>query len=438
MWNPKDNMSLCAYWTAFDGLNLSGNNVIGLIDLSGNGNDLTAINNPQIVANGINGVQSIRFNGTNRLERLLPINGISDLSKRTGWIVFKIEDVNGVGYHNIFLIGANNYTTAGTNFVQLYSLNNSNPFLNNYSNNTLDLTLSLNQLDAHFCLFEKGSNSFLNMDGSIVNSNPSTQNINNNSVFIGQWNGKGAKMLFCEMGITETISSTDKENLTVYLFDKYGIKQNIEVINSGVSGNNSLDVINRLPSINAYMAKLAFLTIGTNCFRHPDIGKRLTVAQYKANLTTIVQSLKANGTDVILTSMFPIEPTESDYICSFFNQNSGCDTVALANQYRDAMMEVSVEQDVDYFDIYSKFLALNQPRYTYDSFMENIFNSSSADGVHLTAKGAEFVARLRFGYLNEKQYKHPKIIDIGDSTIFCDGLPIEKKSSTILQKLLNT
>lgn len=137
MWNPKDNMSLCAYWTAFDGVNLSGNNVVSLTDLSGSGNDLTAINNPQIVANGINGVQSIRFNGTNRLERILPINGITDLNNRSGWIVFKIEDINGVGYHNVFLLGGASYTSSGSNFMQLYNTNNSPIFYQNYTSNTL-------------------------------------------------------------------------------------------------------------------------------------------------------------------------------------------------------------------------------------------------------------------------------------------------------------
>jgi len=247
MWNPKENMSLTAYWTAFDGVNLSGNNVISLTDLSGNGNDLTAINNPQIVPNGINGVQSIRFNGTNRLERLLPINGITDLNNRSGWIVFKIEDVNGVGYHNIFLLGGASYTSAGSNFMQLYNTNNSPVFYQNYTTNTLDASINLPQTQAHYCVFNKSNGAIVNFDGSVTNT-VGVQTINNNGLFVGQWNSKGAKMLFCEMAILNNeISESDKVNLENYFAIKYGIKKNIEVINSGVNGNNTQDIINRLP-----------------------------------------------------------------------------------------------------------------------------------------------------------------------------------------------
>ena len=104
MWNPKENMVLNAYYNANDGVVLNGNTVLSLNDLSGNGNHLTAVGSPQIVANGINGNPSIRFNGTNRLERTSLISGITDLNNRSGWIVFKLEDINGVGYHNIFLL----------------------------------------------------------------------------------------------------------------------------------------------------------------------------------------------------------------------------------------------------------------------------------------------------------------------------------------------
>ena len=437
MWNPKDNMSLCAYWTAFDGVNLSGNNVVSLTDLSGSGNDLTAINNPQIVANGINGVQSIRFNGTNRLERILPINGITDLNNRSGWIVFKIEDINGVGYHNVFLLGGASYTSSGSNFMQLYNTNNSPIFYQNYTTNTLDASINLPQTQAHYCIFNKSNGANANFDGSVTNT-VGVQTINNNGLFVGQWNSKGAKMLFCEMAILNNeISEADKVNLENYFAIKYGIKKNIEVINSGVNGNNTQDIINRLPQINEHNAQYAFVQCLVNNFRHPDISKRRTPQQSKVELTTIIESLKTNGTIPIIISMLPIEPIESDYVCSMFNEPIGCDIEALGNQYRSVMMEVCVEQNIDYIDAYSKFLAVNQPRYAYDSFMENIFNSGSSDGVHLRPLGAKFEAGLLFAYINEKQINATKYIYVGDSTVFCDGLPIEQKTSTILQKLLN-
>jgi len=58
--------------------------------------------------------------------------------------------------------------------------------------------------------------------------------------------------------------------------------------------------------------------------------------------------------------------------------------------------------------------------------------------VHLKPLGAKFEAGLLFAYINEKQINATKYIYVGDSTVFCDGLPIEQKTNTILQKLLNT
>jgi len=441
MWTPKNNLPMNAYYTSFEGVNLSGSSVVSLNDLTGNGNHLTAVGNPQIIANGINGVQSIRFNGSNRLERTSPISGITDLSKRTGFIVFKIEDANGVVYHNVFILGATSYTVAGSSFQQLYSNNGVNQFINNYGVNTLDITVSALQLKSHYCIFGKDTDSTINIDGTFGNGN-GVQSINNNGLFIGQWNGRGAKMLFCEMGILDgvvnTISQADKNNLENYFFEKYGIKKTIEVINSGVGGNNTQDIINRLPQINQHNAEYAFVQCLVNNFRHPDISKRRTPAQSKIELTTIIESLKANGTTPIMVSMLPIEPIESDYVCAMFSEPSGCDIEALGNLYRDVMMEVCVEQNIDYLDAYSKFLAVNQPRYAYDSFMENVFNSASTDGVHLRPLGAKFEAVLLFAYINEKQLNATKYIYVGDSTVFCDGLPIEQKTSTILQTYLNT
>jgi len=428
--DPKS-LSLICYIRSWEGISVSGTNVTGLTDLTGNGNNFLSTGSPQIVDSGINGVKSIRFSGSNNIYRQLAMTGITSTSKRSGWIVFKIEDPTGVVYHNILMMGAIDYTNGGEVNEHIYNPNSTSNFIHNFFVDALDSTSVSPQLESKFGIFTKNSGTSKLEVNNVVSSGTGTQTVENMGVYIGQWNARGAKMLFCEFALldndTHVLSTTDIANLKKYFKIKYNINPGfvapvITIVNQGVNGNNTSDVIARLSTINAQLGNLVILMIGTNDWRYPVAGNRRTPAQYQANLVTIVQSLKANGSQVLLMSMPPIINAESDYVCPFYSQASGCDANATGDQFRAKVPLVATSESVMFLDMNQKFIDIGQPTYAIDSYMENALNSSSTDGVHPRPIGALFIAQKINEYLVSNNLHYSKIVCVGDSITYGDGL----------------
>lgn len=430
LFDPKT-LPLFCYIRSWEGVSVSGTTVTGLTDLTGNGNNFLASGSPQIVNSGINGVASIRFSGSNHIYRQLAMTGVTNTSKRSGWIVFKIEDPLGVVYHNIVIIGVTAYNDGGDFVEHVYNPNNTNNFIHNFNVDTLDSTSVNNEILSSFAIFEKNiGDSKLDLN-SVISTGTGAQVVENRGVYIGQWNGRGAKMLFCEFALlnndTNILSPTDIVNLKKYFKVKYNINPGFtppttSVINSGVNGNNTSDVIARLSTINSYAGNLVIVMIGTNDWRYPDPAKRRTPTQYQTNLVTIVQSLKANGSAVLLMSMPPIINQESDYVCPFYGEPSGCNANATGDQFRVKVPLVATSESVMYLDMNQKFIDVGQPTYTVDSYMENALNSGSTDGVHPRPNGALFIAQKINEYLVSNSLHYDKIVCVGDSITYGDGL----------------
>lgn len=411
---------------AYKGVDKTGTVVNSLTDLTGNGNNFDSVGDPEYVENGINGFPSIRFNGANRLELLTPVPGVTDLDKRVYYVVFQIEEPDGVTYHNVFFLGATSYT-GSVGGAQLYIPNSSNSFNHNLTVNTLDATVFANQLDPHFAVFRKSTtNAYISIDGGTEASGAGTQNINNLQIFVGQWNGRGAKMLLSEFAMFngDALPASGYTLLKKYFKGRYGISSgDVTVVwNMGVNGNNTSDVISRLTTINDVDAGLVILMIGTNDWRHPTGSKRRTPTQYKDNLVTIVQSLKANGSDVLILDFPPIIEEESDYVCAFYSEPSGCDVNATADAFRAKILEVVSEETIYHLDINQEFIDVGQPTNLASSYIQNLANSGSTDGVHPTALGAAFIAQLIYDFLIENELSYTKIVCAGDSVTAGDGL----------------
>lgn len=76
---------------------------------------------------------------------------------------------------------------------------------------------------------------------------------------------------------------------------------NKKVINSGVAGNTSNDVINRLDQVLSDKADCYFLLIGIN-----DIKMKIPVWKTLENIETIVLYFKKNNTDMVLQKVMPV------------------------------------------------------------------------------------------------------------------------------------
>ena len=87
---------------------------------------------------------------------------------------------------------------------------------------------------------------------------------------------------------------------------------NVDVVNSGLSGETSTGLINRLDWVSQTKPDITILTIGAN-----DAIRGLDVATVEGNIRTAVKHLQDNGSEVILSGMQIYDNLGSDYVKSF-------------------------------------------------------------------------------------------------------------------------
>ena len=88
--------------------------------------------------------------------------------------------------------------------------------------------------------------------------------------------------------------------------------ENVKVINSGLSGETSTGLINRLDWVAQTKPDITILTIGAN-----DAIRGIDVATVEENIRTAVKRLQDNGSEVILGGMQIYDNLGSDYVQSF-------------------------------------------------------------------------------------------------------------------------
>ena len=88
--------------------------------------------------------------------------------------------------------------------------------------------------------------------------------------------------------------------------------KDVKVINSGLSGETSTGLVNRLDWVLQTKPDITILTIGAN-----DAIRGIDVATVEANIRTAVKRLQDNGSEVILGGMQIYDNLGSDYVESF-------------------------------------------------------------------------------------------------------------------------
>lgn len=172
-----------------------------------------------------------------------------------------------------------------------------------------------------------------------------------------------------------------------------------DVINSGVVGNTSADVLARVSSINSNNGDCHIVMVGTQ-----DAINSVPTTTFKSNLTSIVQGL--NG-DVILCTPPPVIESEASI------------TNATLNTYISKISEVASEQSVGLVDVYSGFQGVSEPTLFASSFIQNIKNRLAANGVYLTYRGAEFTANAITDYMVANNLNnYSKIVCVGDGITY--------------------
>lgn len=87
---------------------------------------------------------------------------------------------------------------------------------------------------------------------------------------------------------------------------------NVKVVNSGLSGETSTGLVNRLDWVAQTNPDITILTIGAN-----DAIRGIDVATVEANIRTAITQLQNNGSKVILGGMQIYDNLGSDYVNAF-------------------------------------------------------------------------------------------------------------------------
>ncbi|MDX2429347.1 MAG: GDSL-type esterase/lipase family protein, partial [Bacteroides sp.] len=172
------------------------------------------------------------------------------------------------------------------------------------------------------------------------------------------------------------------------------------MMNKGLAGNISSDLLERIESdVLAENPDLVLLMVGTNDMLNSM--KMTSYAEYSSRLTEIVRSLKKSKIELLLLS----PPTvDSAYLFerhdrSLFREgpNQKLDSISRI------MEHVSIREEVGFLDINKCFRVLHLPEHNLDSYIQNEKNSGKRDGVHLTAYGNSFLARMILDYFAHKK-----------------------------------
>ena len=88
--------------------------------------------------------------------------------------------------------------------------------------------------------------------------------------------------------------------------------KDVKVVNSGLSGETSTGLVNRLDWVLQTKPDITILTVGAN-----DAIRGIDVATVEANIRTAIKRLQDNGSEVILGGMQIYDNLGSDYVESF-------------------------------------------------------------------------------------------------------------------------
>jgi len=189
-----------------------------------------------------------------------------------------------------------------------------------------------------------------------------------------------------------------------------------EVINAGICGQNSSQLLARLES-DVVMARpgLAIIGVGTNDAINSRNGVPLPL--FENNLSAMADCLAAGKIRLLFLTM----PTCRDqYVLErhapeFFD---GMSPLQRLEQYRGAVMEVANRHALPVADVFGAMKARGDLGGGLGSLLQNEENGYARDGVHPTPQGYEFIASIVYREMVQAGLTFGKMVCLGDSITF--------------------
>lgn len=169
----------------------------------------------------------------------------------------------------------------------------------------------------------------------------------------------------------------------VYKVDEFFPKRN--VINSGISGDRTENLLERMDDVYRYNPSKVFLLIGIN-----DLNREKSIDEITKNIQKIINNIKANRkyTKIYIESVYPINRNvfeEKDYS---FNEKINNDIIKELNNKIKILCK---ENKIQYIDVYNSLL-------DNDGNLKDIYTN---EGLHLSDLGYFKVTTSLNKYINE-------------------------------------
>ena len=179
------------------------------------------------------------------------------------------------------------------------------------------------------------------------------------------------------------------ENIVFFgdsITNKYKVEEffpNSHVVNSGISGDKSSDLIERLDDVYKYNPSKVFLLIGIN-----DLNNDVDQDEILNNIQKIVNGIKTNRkyTKIYIESVYPINRNsfnEKDYS---FNEDITNDTI---KDFNNKLKNLCKENKINYVNVYDNLLDS-------DGNLKDIY---TVEGLHLNDLGYYKVTNVLKEYL---------------------------------------
>ena len=160
------------------------------------------------------------------------------------------------------------------------------------------------------------------------------------------------------------------------LYDLNKYYDGLPVVNSGISGETTDDIVNNLQDrVYKYNPSKVIILIGIN-----DIEKKITKEKTIENINKIVTQIKDNKPDceIYLESIYPINNSNEEKIN---HSMVGIRTNDQVKSLNEELVKLSKKEKINYVDLYDKLLDKNG----------NLKIEYTKEGLHMSDKGYEKV-----------------------------------------------
>lgn len=189
----------------------------------------------------------------------------------------------------------------------------------------------------------------------------------------------------------QVVNKYIQPKITIFIGDSitkgFELKEEFDdliIINKGVDGNKTTDVLDRLDTdVYSFQPSKVFLLIGIN-----DIGKNVESDEIINNIEKIVDNIRQNcpNITIYLQSIYPVNNTDDKRIDKkHFKYRNNKSVISINKKLKN----LASHKEVVYIDVYSHLLDDDN----------NLKLSYTKEGLHLNKVGYEEVSKIINSYL---------------------------------------